>query len=151
MSDQYAAAVVEELPDTEAPELMTSRAVRVVYAMLGFISLGLGIAGYVLPVLPGTVFILIAAWFFFKSSERMYHWVMNHRRFGPTVRAYRAGYGIRRRIKVYAITMMTISVAFSVVFAIEGVALRVFLVVLAAIGAAFILTRPTTEDVLAAA
>lgn len=151
MSDRHHSTLVEELPDVEAPVLVASRTARIIYAILGFISLGLGIFGVAVPGFPGTVFLLAATAFFFKSSERMYLWVMNHPRFGPTVRAYRAGYGIRRRIKVYAITLMTISVAFSVVFAIDGVALRVFLVVLAAIGAAFILTRPTTEDVIASA
>lgn len=151
MSDHYAAALVEELPDVEAPELMASRAARIAYAILGFISLGLGLFGVAVPGFPGTVFLLVATAFFFKSSERMYNWVMNHPRFGPTVRAYRAGYGIRRRIKVYAISMMLISVTLSVVFAIDGVAFKVFLVVLAGIGTVFILTRPTTEDVLPAA
>ena len=78
----------------EPPQLMSSRVGRTVYAAVGFVFLGLGIAGYVLPVLPGTVFILLAVWFFFKSNARMYHWVMNHPRFGPTVRAYRSGQGI---------------------------------------------------------
>ncbi|MCP3993603.1 MAG: DUF454 domain-containing protein [bacterium] len=141
---------LEDLPDVEAPEMIASRTGRVVYAILGFISLGLGIAGYILPVLPGTIFLLIATWFFFQSSERMYHWVLNHRSFGPTVRAYRAGYGIPRRVKVYAISLMLISVTMSVLFAVDGFTVRVVLIVLAGIGTAFILTRPTTENVLAA-
>ena len=144
--DQHAFA---ELPDVEAALVVESRVGRAVYKILGFACLGLGIAGYVVPVLPGTVFLLMAAWFFFKSSERMYLWVMNHPRFGPTVRAYRAGYGIRRRVKVYAISLMLISVGFSVVFAIDGAVLRAALLALAAVGTVFILTRPTTEDVLA--
>ena len=128
---------------------MSSRLGRGVYALLGFVSLGIGIAGYIVPVLPGTVFILLATFFFFRSSERMYHWVMTNPRFGPTVRAYRAGYGIRRRVKIYAITLMLLSVGFSIVYAVEGIAMRVFLVALAGVGAVFILTRPTTENVLA--
>ena len=141
-------------PDFEAapvaePRVMSSRLGRVVFTALGFLCLGLGIAGYVLPVLPGTVFILLAVWFFFQSNARMYHWVLNHPRLGPTVRAYRAGYGIRRRIKVIAIAMLVVSVAFSVVFAIESMGMRVSLIALGAIGVAFILTRPTTERVLA--
>ncbi len=129
--------------------MVSSRVVRVIYAVLGFITLGLGIAGWVVPVLPGTVFLLMSSWFFFKSSERMYNWVINHPRFGPTVRAYRAGYGIRRRIKIYAVTLMWLSVGFSVVFAVDSMAVRIFLIALAAVGMVFILTRPTTEDVLA--
>ena len=137
------------LPEVEEAQIATSRVTRVVYAALGFLFLGIGIAGYIVPVLPGTVFLLIAAGLFFRSSERMYLWVLNHRRFGPTVRAYRAGYGIRRRVKVYAISLMLLSVGLSLVFAVDGTALRVFLIALAACGVVFILTRPTTEDVIA--
>jgi uncharacterized membrane protein YbaN (DUF454 family) len=137
------------LPEVEEAQIVTSRAARVLFTALGFLFLGIGVAGYVVPVLPGTVFLLISAGFFFKSSERMYLWVLNHRRFGPTVRAYRAGYGIRRKVKAYAITLMLLSVGLSVAFAVEGAAIRVFLIGLAAFGAVFILTRPTTEDVIA--
>ncbi len=143
-------SATQQTPDIEPitdPELLTSRLGRIVYGLLGFLFLGLGIAGYILPVLPGTVFILLAAGAFFRSNERMYRWVLNHRRFGPTIRNYRAGYGIRRRIKIYAVTLVVISVGLSAL-AIDGVWLRVFLVALAAFGVAFILTRPTTEDVL---
>ena len=132
----------------EAPEVTSSPLARVVYATLGFVCLGLGIAGYIVPVLPGTVFLLMATWFFFKSSARMYHWVLDHPRFGPTVRAYRAGYGIRRRVKILAVSLMIASVTFSIVFAVDSTAVRVLLVALAAYGAWFILSRPTTEDVL---
>ena len=137
------------LSASEAPEIMPSRIGRAVYASLGFLCLGLGIAGYVIPVLPGTIFLLMATWFFFKSSERMYRWVLTHPRFGPTVRAYRAGYGIRRRVKVYAISLMWLSVGLSAAYAIDGLVLRVVLVALAGVGTIFILSRPTTEDVVA--
>lgn len=136
-----------EIEPASDPELLTSRLGRIVYGLLGFLFLGLGIAGYILPVLPGTVFILLAAGAFFRSNERMYRWVLTHPRFGPMIRDYRAGHGIRRRIKAYAITLIVISVGLSAL-AIDGVWLRVFLVALAACGVAFILTRPTTEDVL---
>ena len=137
------------LPEVEEAQVATSRVARFLYVAFGFLFLAIGIAGYIVPVLPGTVFLLISAAFFFRSSERMYLWLMNHRRFGPTVRAYRAGYGIRRRVKVYTISLMLVSVGLSIAFAVDGVAMRVFLLVLAGFGAGFILTRPTTEDVVA--
>ena len=137
------------LPAIEEAELTTSRVGRVFYALLGFFFLAIGVAGYVVPVLPGTVFLLMATGCFFKSSDRMYRWVVNHPRFGPTVRAYRAGYGIRRRVKVYALVLMSISVALSIAFAVDGTAGRLGLIALAVVGAIFILTRPTTENVIA--
>ena len=148
MSTERHTSAPESMPEIDGADLMTSRLGRIVYGLLGFVFLGLGIAGYIVPVLPGTVFILLAAWAFFRSNERMYRWVMTHRRFGPTIRAYRAGYGIRRRIKVYAITLIVISVGLSTL-ALDSGRLQLFLVALAAVGIVFILTRPTTEDVIA--
>ncbi len=129
-------------------EVMSNPVGRAIYMLLGFICLGLGIAGYIVPLLPGTVFLLLATYFFFKSSERMYNWVINHRWFGSLIRAYRAGYGIPRRIKIYAIGLMAVSIGFSVAVAVDTTTLRVILVAIAIAVSTFILTRPTTENVL---
>jgi len=143
-------------PDTtersvEPAELVSSRVGRAAYLVLGFICLGLGIAGYVVPLLPGTVFLLLATFFFFKSNERMYNWVLNHPRFGPLIRNYRAGHGIPRRIKVLAIVLIVISFGVSIAFVATGLVARVILVACAVAVSAFILTRPTTEVVLRSA
>ena len=95
-------------PDSqiEPAQVVASRVRRAFYMVLGFLCLGLGIAGYIVPLLPGTVFLLMATFFFFKSNERMYRWVLYHPRFGPFIRNYRAGHGIPRRIKALAIVLM---------------------------------------------
>ncbi|MEA2002933.1 MAG: YbaN family protein [Actinomycetota bacterium] len=140
---------LELIVEPEPAELMSSRLGRGVYLVLGFLSLGVGIAGYVVPLLPGTVFLLIATYFFFRSSERMYHWILNHPWFGSLVRNYLAGYGIPRRIKVYAVTLIIVSFATSIAFAVSGQLPRLVLVAIAIGVVAFILSRPTTEVVLA--
>lgn len=127
---------------------MASRLGRAVYLVLGFLSLGLGIAGYVVPLLPGTVFLLLATFFFFRSNERMYNWVLNHPRFGSLIRNYRAGHGIPRKIKVLAIVLIAVSFGISIAFVATGLVLRVVLIVCMTGVSAFILTRPTTEVVL---
>ena len=78
----------------------------------------------------------------------MYHWVLNHPRFGELIRNYRAGHGIPRRIKVYAITLIAVSFFVSVVYVAEALLLRATLIACAAGVSTFILTRPTTEKVL---
>ena len=54
----------------------------------GFLLLGLGIAGYILPGLPGTVFLILAASCFLRSNERMYRWVTEHKVFGKLVKGF---------------------------------------------------------------
>jgi len=143
-------APVEMVIEAAPAELMTSRVGRGVYMTLGVVFLAIGIAGYIVPLLPGTVFLLLATYFFFKSSERMYNWLVNHRWFGSIIRAYRAGYGIPRRIKVYAVGLVFVSIGFSMLVAADGALVRAILLAIAVSVSWFILSRPTTETVLAA-
>lgn len=87
---------------------------RVTFRVLGVFFLGLGTLGYMLPGLPGTVFVLIAAYFFAQSSPRFYNWLMNHRVFGRWVRDFRAGKGVPLWVKVWATTMIALSSALSI-------------------------------------
>jgi len=64
-------------------------AVRIVFLVSGFLLLGLGIAGYILPGLPGTIFVILAAGCFAKSSPRFESWILDHPKFGPPVKAWR--------------------------------------------------------------
>ncbi|MEQ8813573.1 MAG: YbaN family protein [Thalassobaculum sp.] len=73
---------------------------------LGFVCTAVGIAGVILPGLPGTVFLLIAAWAFSRSSERFHLWLYEHPRFGRTIRDWHAHRVIPVRAKVAALSMM---------------------------------------------
>lgn len=150
-SSDPAVALAELVVDPEPARVISSRVGRVVYMLLGFLSLGLGIAGYIVPLLPGTVFLLMATYFFFRSSERMYNWMVNHPRFGMLIRNYRAGFGIPRRVKVYAITLLVVSFAITITFTVSSSPARGILVATALAVIVFIVTRPTTEVVLAEA
>lgn len=82
---------------------------RPMYFVAGLALTGLGIAGYLLPVMPGTIFLILAAACFARSSERLETWLVNHPRLGPSVTAWRKNGAISRRIKVIAITSMVVS------------------------------------------
>jgi len=88
---------------------------------IGVLSLSLGYIGIVVPGLPTTVFILIAAWAFSKCSERFTIWLENHRIFGPIILNWKTYRGLSRRAKKLAISMiiptflLTIYLVFSLV------------------------------------
>ena len=104
---------------------------------LGILSLSLGYVGILVPGLPTTVFILIAAWAFSKCSDRFTAWLENHRLFGPMILNWKTYRGLSRRAKKLAILMivptfdLTIFLVFSLVgvliFGSFGVALCVWL------------------------
>lgn len=93
--------------------LVQSPLLRLLWAGLGLFFTGLGFLGYILPGLPGTVFILIAVFFFARSSPRFYNWIMNNRVFGSMIRDWRAGLGLPLRAKIVAVTTIAVTIGFS--------------------------------------
>ena len=113
-----------------------SRVVRALFLALGTFFVGLGIAGAVLPVLPTTPFLLLAAACYARGSVRFYNWLLNHRMFGPTIVEWRRHRSIPWRTKLVAIAMMAVTLGISIVFFVPGAwlkgALAAFGVLLAA-------------------
>ncbi|MFM2280141.1 MAG: hypothetical protein RLZZ444_2372 [Pseudomonadota bacterium] len=82
---------------------------RSLYLLLGWFFVGLGVVGIVLPVLPTTPFILVAAGFFAKGSPRAERWLMEHPVFGEPLAAWRERGAIPTYAKVLAVSMMSLS------------------------------------------
>ncbi len=83
------------------------------YALIafGWFCVVVGLVGVVVPGLPTTVFMIVAAWAFSRSSERFQSWLVGHPRFGPAVTAWRERGAIPRRAKYLALATMTVSLA----------------------------------------
>lgn len=79
---------------------------RAVYFAVGLVCLAVGTAGLFLPVLPGVVFLILAAAAFARSSPRLEAWILDHPRLGPPVRRWRETGAIPRRIKLVACACM---------------------------------------------
>ncbi len=115
--------------------------VKTGYILIGSIALVLGIIGAFLPVMPTTVFILIAAWAFARSSDRLHQALLDHPRTGPAIRAWRKNQCIPRHAKIAAVVSMTIS-WFIVWFTTDWLVSLIVAIVLLLV-MAFILTRPS--------
>lgn len=109
----------------------------------GWMSLGLGVVGFVLPVLPTVPFVLLAAVCFLHGSERRHRWLVSHPVFGPPVADYLAGRGLRPRAKAVALLALWTSVLLSVVAFVPLLAADVALLVVAAAVSVYILRLPT--------
>lgn len=77
----------------------------------GWVFTVLGVIGLILPLMPGTVFLIAAAWCFSQSSPRFEAWLIGHPRLGPQVRRWRQTGSIARRVKYIACGSMVLSFA----------------------------------------
>lgn len=108
----------------------------------GYLFFGLGLVGAVLPVLPSTVFWIIAAVCFAQSSPKMYRRILNWPRVGPVVEDFVANGVINRRSKTVAVFGMAVA-AIIVALTPMGVITTVASLAGIALGALYVLTRPS--------
>ncbi len=111
----------------------------------GILCILLGLVGIILPVLPTTPFLLLAAYCFARSSERFHSWLLTNRLFGQYIRNYQEGRGIPRRTKALAITMLWLMISISAVFFVSSWWLRAALAGIA-IGVTIHLLRKKTAE-----
>jgi uncharacterized membrane protein YbaN (DUF454 family) len=83
--------------------------------LCGTLSLGLGLLGVFIPLLPTTCFLLLAAWCYARSSQRLYDKLLTARLIGPYLQRYRDSRVIPPRVKVGALVMMWITIGYAVV------------------------------------
>lgn len=140
----------EPVPSAEVSRVSRSAPVRWAWFATGWVAVGLGAIGIVVPGLPTTVFFIVAASCFARSSPRFEQWVLNLPRIGPLVRDYRSGLGMPRRAKAVAIAMIVVAVSLSAVFGLSSAVARAVVVGAGLVGVGWILWRvPTRERVLA--
>jgi uncharacterized membrane protein YbaN (DUF454 family) len=113
---------------------------------LGLCSLGLGILGIFLPLLPTTPFLLLSAALFARSSKRLYCWLLHHKIFGEYIRNFLEEKAIPLRIKILSVSMMWTAMLYAVFFVADGcLCLQVLLPVAAAGITAHILSYRTKK------
>jgi hypothetical protein len=82
---------------------------RLIYNVAGFISVGLGVIGIPVPLLPTTPFLLLAAFCFARGSERWHHWLLTHPTLSPYIIAFRDKRGLTRKQKIRIAALVTIT------------------------------------------
>ena len=128
---------------------MKKKVKKIALVCAGLVSLALGVAGIVLPLLPTTPFLLLSAACFIRSSDRHYQWLINHKWFGRIIRDYRVHKSISPGTKVFAIIMLWATILYSVFFVAPMLWLRVLLIAIAVAVSAHILhfkTKEKTKD-----
>ena len=119
--------------------------VRGLWVVAGLMCVALGAIGVIVPGLPSTVFFIMAAAAFSRSSERMERWVLNLPGVGKLVADYRAGLGMPWRAKVIAGTMIVVAVGISSGIFLGSWTWRGVVIGLGIIGLAYIFGRVPTR------
>lgn len=136
------APVTSPAPETPPAKRRPGRAAVLAYRAVGAVAVGLATAGAFLPLLPTTIFLIIAVWAFARGSPEWADKVRAHPRLGPYIRDWEARRAIPRRAKLLAVAMMAASWGLLVlsthsVLVIGGVGLLLIAV------ATYVVTRPS--------
>ena len=124
--------------------------VKSLLLLLGFIFVGLGFIGIIIPGMPTTVFMILAAACFAKSSPKFEQWILDLPGIGRLVQDHRDGLGMPQKSKAIAITMMVLAVTLSIIFAITSTLVQILVGGVGIIGVWYVGVRvPTKEKVLA--
>lgn len=102
-------------------QLAGRRWARFLFVTVGVISLVLGIVGVVTPVLPTTPFILLSGYCFARGSQRFHDWILNHRYFGPIIRAFRDEKRIPLKAKILATVMIVVTMSVTWIFFVKKI------------------------------
>lgn len=122
---QNSAATQDEI------KLVENKVLRIIILVSGFVFVGVGALGMFLPLLPTTVFLLLAAWCFARSSEKFYRWVHYNRFFGKYIRDYQSGKGMTPRSKAVSISVLWICILASVFWGALSTYVQLLLILIA--------------------
>mgnify|MGYP002045026311 FL=1 len=135
--------------DSNRNQMVKSTVLRYLLLVIGFIFVAVGFIGVLVPGLPTTVFMIMAAWCFAKSSPRFERWVLQLPGIGKFVQDHRSGLGMPRKSKIIAITMMSLAVVLSIVFALNQLSIRFIVGTVGIFGVWYVGCKvPTREKVI---
>lgn len=107
---------------------------KIVYIILGTLSLALGIIGIVVPGLPTTPFILLTAWLYIKGSDKMHKWLISNKIFGKYILNFELNKGMTMKSKIVSTLMMWTMITISCTFFIESTTIRLVVIAMGVIG-----------------
>jgi len=107
---------------------------KVFFIILGTLSIGLALIGIILPGLPTTPFVLLAALCYSGSSNKLYNWLINNKLFGKYILDFNKNKSISIYIKIYAIFIMWLMISISYIFMVSNFNIQILIIILGIIG-----------------
>lgn len=122
---------IPDVPEINELNISGKPIVRIILLIAGFLLVGIGILGMFLPLLPTTIFFLLAAWCFARSSEKFHKWLHKNKLFGKYLSDYRIKKGMTLGSKIYSISFLWIGIFASIIFATKLIYIRILLIAIA--------------------
>ncbi len=119
---------------------------KIILLSFGFISLGLGVLGIFLPLLPTTPFFLLSAFLFSKSSDKFHARLLSHKILGTYIRDFQEHKSIPLRVKITSVSMLWIALFISGYFFVEILWIRLLLLAIGIGVSIHILSFKTKEN-----
>ncbi len=91
-----------------------SKPLRILYITLGILCVLLGIIGFIVPLMPGVLFIILSVYFFSRSSKKLHDWIMEHKYLGKYAQYYYGDLKMPLKAKIITIAMIVVSLSISV-------------------------------------
>lgn len=126
--------------------LLPSGAARWTLLIIGTISVILGVIGLLLPIMPTTPFLIVAAACYARSSRKFYVWLVTNRWFGQQIRDWRAGKGIPLKSKIAATVVIAATFGTSIAVFVPYIWLKITMVVIATAVLIYIWRMPTNRE-----
>ena len=127
---------------------LLTQAKKATLTLLGFLCVAIGIVGIVVPGLPTTVFMIVAAWLFSISNPRFEKWLLGLPNIGPAIQNFRNGLGMTVKAKFFAVNSIIAFTALATILLVQNMLLNALIIVVAVIGIWYItLHVPTREKV----
>ena len=123
------------------PKINKNKSIRLLWVLLGSISVGMGVVGIFVPGWPTTIFLIIASYFYIRSSDKLYNWLLNNKILGIYLKNYYSGKGMPVKAKIFSISMMWVFGLLSIFLWIPSnfIIIKIIVFILLIIGSIFIL------------
>ena len=115
---------------------------KTILISLGWLCVGLGFVGVFVPGIPTTIFLIIALWAFTKSSKKLRHWLLNHKRFGPILNNWQQHKVVPRRAKILMVVLMSLAVVLFY-YSLQHLYLTIGLIIILVLVAIYVISLPS--------
>ena len=120
---------------------------RYLFLFAGHLSLTLGIIGLLVPVMPTSPFVILAAACYARSSERFHRMLLNNKHFGEDIRRWQERRCVRRRVKILSVSALTVAFFLTIAFFITPLWAKFAVGALGVFAALTVLYLPVCDEV----